>query len=67
MEQLELARQSAIQLGGTITSNDIGFITCFSSSDTARNYALHVNDHLDELTAEPQQRCAVVVTIESLM
>lgn len=67
MKQLELAKQSAIQLGGTITNNDVGFITSFDSSDTANNYALYGNDNLDELTAEPQDRCAVVVTIESLM
>lgn len=67
MEQLELAKQTAIQLGGAVTSNDVGFITCFSSSDTASDYAHYVNDNLDELTAEPQDRCAVVVTIESLM
>lgn len=67
MEQLELAKQRAVQLGGAITRKDVGFITCFSSSDTASNYARYINDNLDELTAEPQDRCAVVVTIESLM
>ena len=67
MEQLELGKQTAIQRGGTITSNDVGFITCFNNSDTASNYAHYVNDNLEELTAEPQDRCAVMVTIESLM
>lgn len=67
MKQLELAKQRAIQLGGSITSNDVGFITCFDSSDIASDYARYINDNLDELTAEPQDRCAVVVTIESLM
>ncbi|MBT9316599.1 hypothetical protein [Leptothoe spongobia] len=67
MEQLQLARQVAIGLGGAITSNDVGFITCFSSTDTAQSYTDYVNEDLEELTAEQQERCVVVVTIESLM
>ena len=67
MEQLQLAGQVAIGLGGAITSNDVGFITYFSSTDTTQSYTDYVNEDLDELTAEQQERCVVVVTIESLM
>ncbi|NET10488.1 MAG: hypothetical protein F6K16_38475, partial [Symploca sp. SIO2B6] len=67
MEQLQQARNLAIGLGASITDNDVGFISCFDSNVMASNYANEVNDTWDDITAEAQGNCAVVVTIASLM
>lgn len=66
MEQLNLARDVAIGLGGRITDNTFGFITCFSTEDIAIQYVL-VMDDLDEIEAERQDRCAVVIKTSSLL
>ena len=67
MEQLRQARNLAIRLGASFTDNDVGFITCFDSNIKASNYADDVNYTWDDITAEAQDNCAVVVTIASLM
>ncbi len=67
MEQLRQARDMAIGLGASITDNDVGFIACFDSSQRASGYADDVNDIWDDVTAEAQDNCAVVVTMASLM
>ena len=67
MEQLQAARQMAIDLGGTITDNAVGFITCFDNARTAETYMDNVNGDFDQITAEQQERCVVVVTIDSLI
>ena len=66
MDQLNQARDVAIGLGGRITDNASGFITCFATEDTAVQYVLAIDD-LDELEAERQDRCAVVIKISSLL
>ncbi|MEM1242433.1 MAG: hypothetical protein AAGI45_21595 [Cyanobacteria bacterium P01_H01_bin.26] len=67
MEQLQQARDLAIGLGASITDNDVGFIACFGSSQRASGYADDVNEIWEDITAEAQDNCAVVVTIVSLM
>lgn len=67
MEQLQQARDMAIGLGASITDNDVGFIACFNSSQRAGGYADDVNETWEDITAEAQDNCAVVVTIASLM
>ncbi|NEQ51025.1 MAG: hypothetical protein F6K11_12975 [Leptolyngbya sp. SIO3F4] len=66
MDQLNLARDVAIGLGGSITDNTSGFITCFATEDIAIQYVLSLDD-LDEIEAERQDRCAVVIKISSLL
>ncbi len=67
MEQLTLAREIAINLGGSITDNDVGFIACFQVDKTAQDYENQVNDDYDELAAQAQENCVVVVTVASLI
>ena len=67
MEELVLARDMAISLGASITDNDVGFIACFDSEETASSYVENVNNTWDDVTAEDQEKCAVVVTVASLM
>lgn len=66
MEQLNLARDVAIGLGGRITNNTSGFITCFATEDIATQYVLAIDD-LDEIEAERQDRCAVVIKTSSFL
>lgn len=47
MNQLNQARDVAIGLGGRITDNESGFITCFATEDIAVQYVLAIDD-LDE-------------------
>jgi len=66
MEQLTEARTIAIGMGGSITDNDVGFIVCFAVEQTAVQFVMLIEEY-EEITAEQQQRCAVVVTVDSLM
>ena len=66
MEQLQQARGMAVGLGASITDNDVGLIACFDSSQKASGYADDVNEIWEDITAEAQDKCAVVVTIASL-
>ena len=66
MDQLNLARNVAIGLGGSITDNESGFITCFTTEDMATQYVLAIDD-LDEIESERQDRCAVVIKVSSLL
>ena len=66
MDQLNLTRDVAIGLGGSITDNTSGFITCFATEDIAAQYVLAIDD-LDEIESERQDRCAVVIKISSLL
>ncbi|MEM8505777.1 MAG: hypothetical protein AAF716_21820 [Cyanobacteria bacterium P01_D01_bin.1] len=66
MERLTEARTIAIGMGGTITNNDVGFIVCFAASQTAEQFVMLIEEY-EEITAEQQQRCVIVVTVNSLM
>ncbi|MEM6256308.1 MAG: hypothetical protein AAF821_25625 [Cyanobacteria bacterium P01_D01_bin.156] len=66
MDELLLARDIAIGLGGSITDNTVGFIVCFATEVIADSYVISLED-LESLAAQQQDRCAVVVTVASLM
>lgn len=66
MTELEQARNIAIGLGGRITDNDVGFITCFDGEIIAESYVISLED-FESLLAERQYRCAVVITLASVL
>ncbi|MEM9976235.1 MAG: hypothetical protein AAF808_01255 [Cyanobacteria bacterium P01_D01_bin.2] len=66
MDELQQAKDIAIGLGGSITDNGVGFITCFATALVADHYVTLVND-FETLTAERQDRCAIVINISSLL
>ncbi|NEQ54917.1 MAG: hypothetical protein F6K11_33140 [Leptolyngbya sp. SIO3F4] len=66
MDELLLARDIAIGLGGTITDNTVGFIVCFATGVIAESYVISLED-LESLAAQQQKKCVVVVTVSSLL
>ena len=67
MSTLDQAIELAITMGGSITRNSVGFVTCFAKLATAVDYAAAVNSRWEDLTAQESGKCVVVVTVESLM
>ena len=66
MDELLLARDIAIGLGGTITDNTVGFIVCFATESIVESYVISLED-LESLAAQQQEKCVVVVMVSSLL